>query len=160
VSEKKSRRGFASMDPETHRTVSARGGKAAHARRTGRTFTREQAVEAGRKGGQAGHAKGTAHEFTAEEAQAAGSKGGRASVGDRPARVAEAAARQAAAGTRGRGRLTPEALARRAEMARLWAAGLTLAEIGRRFGITRQAVAGALRAVEGAAGVGDDTAER
>ena len=102
---------------------------------------------AGREGGQAGHAKGTAHEFTAEEARAAGSKGGRANVGDRPTRVAEAAARQVVASPRGRGRLTPEALARRAEMARLWAAGLTLAEIGQRFGVTRQAVAAALAKV-------------
>jgi len=76
-------------------------------------------------------------------------------VGDRPARVAEEARRQAQAGTQGRKRVTPAALVRRAEMARLWSAGLTLAEIGRRFGVTRQAVAGVLRAVEGAAGGGE-----
>jgi DNA-binding CsgD family transcriptional regulator len=68
------------------------------------------------------------------------------------ARVAGEARRQAEAGTRGRKRVTPEALAQRGEMARLWAAGLTLAEIGERYGITRQAVACALRAVERAAG--------
>ena len=64
------------MDPEAHRAVSARGGRAAHAKGTGRKFTREQAAEAGRNRGQAGHAKGTAHEFTAEEAQTAGSRAG------------------------------------------------------------------------------------
>ena len=40
VSKEKSRRGFASMDPETHRAVSARGGRTAHAKGTGRKFTR------------------------------------------------------------------------------------------------------------------------
>jgi hypothetical protein len=71
--------------------------------------------------------------------------------------VAEAAAaRQAAAGPRGR--LTPAALARRAEMARLWVAGLTLAEIGERFGVTRQAVACALRPWKARPEAGDDTA--
>jgi hypothetical protein len=90
VSQKKSRRGFASLDPEAHRAVSGRGGKAAHARRKGRTFTREQAAAAGRKGGRAGHANGTAHEFSAEEARAAGSKGGQANVGDRPVPEAQA----------------------------------------------------------------------
>jgi hypothetical protein len=141
------------MDPEAHRAVSARGGRAAHANGAGRRFTRAQATAAGRKGGQVAHERGTAHEFTAEDARSAGRKGGRANVADRPARVAEAARRQAAAGARGR--LTPAALPRRAEMARLWSADLTLAEIGRRFGVTRQAVAGALRAVEGAAGGGE-----
>jgi hypothetical protein len=154
VSAKKSRRGFAAMDPEVHRAVSARGGRSAHAKGTGRKFTHEKAAVAGKKGGRAGHERGTAHEFTAEEARAAGSKGGRANVGDRPARVAEAAARQAAACVSGQGRLTPATLARRAEMAELWAAGLTLAQIGERFGVTRQAV-GALRAVDGAAGGGE-----
>ena len=68
--------------------------------------------------------------------------------------MAEEARRQAEEAPRDRGRVTPATLARRAEMARLWAAGLTLAEIGERFGITRQAVACALRAVDGAAGEG------
>jgi hypothetical protein len=39
-------------------------------------------------------------------------------------------------------------------MARLWAAGLTLAEIGERYGVTRQAVQLALHAIERAAAVG------
>lgn len=47
----KSRRGFASMDPEKQREIA-------------------------RKGGRAAHAKGTAHEFSPDEARAAGRKGG------------------------------------------------------------------------------------
>jgi hypothetical protein len=74
--------------------------------------------------------------------------------------VAEEARRQAEAGTRGRKGVTPAALARRSEMAGLWAEGMSQAEIGGRYGITRQAVACALRAVERAAGVSDDTAGR
>ena len=49
----KSKRGFASMDPEKQRAVASKGGKSAHER-------------------------GNAHEFTAEGAREAGSKGGRA----------------------------------------------------------------------------------
>jgi len=48
-----SNRGFASMDPEVHKAICSKGGKAAHA-------------------------QGKAHEFTPEEARAAGSKGGNA----------------------------------------------------------------------------------
>jgi DNA-binding CsgD family transcriptional regulator len=51
----------------------------------------------------------------------------------------------AEAAPRGRGRVTAAALARRADMARLWAAGLTYAEIGRRLGVSRQAANDALR---------------
>lgn len=54
----KSRRGFASMDPERHRAIA-------------------------RKGGLAAHAIGTAHEFSSEEARAAGMKGGRSVAADR-----------------------------------------------------------------------------
>ena len=54
----KSKRGFATMDPETQRAIASKGGKAAH----------EQ---------------GTAHEFTGEEAREAGSKGGKAVAKDR-----------------------------------------------------------------------------
>lgn len=44
-------RGFAAMDPERQREVASKGGKEAQRRGTGRRWTREQAVEAGRKGG-------------------------------------------------------------------------------------------------------------
>lgn len=54
----KSRRGFASMDPDRQREIASKGGRAAHA-------------------------KGTAHEWTAEEARNAGKKGGEAVSQDR-----------------------------------------------------------------------------
>ncbi len=49
----KSKRGFASMSPEKQRELASRGGKAAHAKGTAHEFSREEAVEAGRKGGAA-----------------------------------------------------------------------------------------------------------
>ena len=146
--------GFAGITEERRREIASLGGKAAHAAGTAHQFTSEEAREAGSKGGKATHSRGTAHVFTPEQARAAGMKGGRASrqgARDR-ARLAEEARRQAEAAPHGRGRITAAALARRAEMAELWAAGLTLAEIGDRFGVTRQAVVVALRAVEAAAG--------
>jgi general stress protein YciG len=53
ATEQKSKRGFASMDPEQQRAIASRGGKAAHL------------------------PGGGAHEFTSEEARIAGAKGGR-----------------------------------------------------------------------------------
>jgi general stress protein YciG len=47
----KSRRGFASMDPQRRRDLAARGGQAAHRRGTARVWTPAEAREAGRKGG-------------------------------------------------------------------------------------------------------------
>jgi general stress protein YciG len=44
-------RGFAGMDPERHRQISSRGGKAAHEKGTAREFTPEEAQRAGRMGG-------------------------------------------------------------------------------------------------------------
>ncbi len=41
------------MTPEARRELASRGGKAAHAAGTAHQFTREEAVEAGRKGGKA-----------------------------------------------------------------------------------------------------------
>jgi len=64
-------RGFAGMDAERQRQISAEGGRAAHR-------------------------KGTAHEFDSEEAREAGRKGGQASGGSRRRRVA---AGNAAGGT-------------------------------------------------------------
>ena len=142
------RRGFAALTAERRRELSSKGGKAAHAAGTAHQFTTEEAVAAGAKGGKAAHARGTAHTFTVEEARLAGRKGGVAgrgtAAGAKPARVAEAAA---SGHSDGRGRVTPATLARRAKMAELWAAGLPLREIGERFGVTRQTVAAALRAV-------------
>src|SRR3954462_9111698 len=56
--ERKERRGFASMSPEKQREIASKGGRAAHE-------------------------KGTAHEWTADEARAAGRGGGQVSRGGR-----------------------------------------------------------------------------
>ena len=56
--ERKERRGFASMSPEKQREIASKGGRAAHE-------------------------KGTAHEWTAAEAGSAGRRGGQASRGGR-----------------------------------------------------------------------------
>ena len=60
--ERKERRGFASMSPEKQREIASKGGRAAHQ-------------------------KGTAHEWTSEEARSAGRKGGQISRGGRGRRV-------------------------------------------------------------------------
>src|SRR4051794_36227658 len=57
-SERKERRGFASMSSEKQREIASKGGRAAHE-------------------------KGTAHEWTADEARSAGRKGGQVSRGGR-----------------------------------------------------------------------------
>ena len=49
----KSKRGFASMDPDKQRAIASKGGKAAHEKGTAHEFTPEEAREAGRKGGEA-----------------------------------------------------------------------------------------------------------
>ena len=56
--EKKERRGFASMSAEKQREIASKGGRAAHE-------------------------KGTAHEWSADEARSAGRKGGQVSRGGR-----------------------------------------------------------------------------
>ncbi len=48
---RKSRRGFAGMDPAKLAAVSSKGGTAAHEKGTAHEFTSEEAQEAGRKGG-------------------------------------------------------------------------------------------------------------
>jgi general stress protein YciG len=45
------KRGFAAMDPEAHRALASKGGKAAHAKGTAHQWTTDEAKEAGRKGG-------------------------------------------------------------------------------------------------------------
>lgn len=50
--EKKSRRGFASMDPERRREIARRGGRKAHEKGTAHKFTPDEARVAGRKGGE------------------------------------------------------------------------------------------------------------
>jgi general stress protein YciG len=46
-------RGFAGMDAERQRQISAEGGRAAHRKGTAHEFDSDEAREAGRKGGQA-----------------------------------------------------------------------------------------------------------
>lgn len=48
---KRSKLGFAAMDPEKARAIQRRGGLAAHAKGTAHEWTREEAKAAGRKGG-------------------------------------------------------------------------------------------------------------
>ena len=50
--EGKSRRGFASMDPNKQREIASKGGRAAHQKGTAHEWTSEEARSAGRKGGQ------------------------------------------------------------------------------------------------------------
>ncbi len=52
----KTRRGFASMDPEKVKAIAALGGRRAHEVGTAHRFDSEKAREAGRKGGNAPHA--------------------------------------------------------------------------------------------------------
>lgn len=44
-------RGFGGMDPEKHRAIAAKGGRAAHERGVAHQFTKEEARLAGMKGG-------------------------------------------------------------------------------------------------------------
>ena len=49
---RKERRGFASMSPEKQREIASKGGRAAHERGTAHEWSAEEARSAGRKGGQ------------------------------------------------------------------------------------------------------------
>lgn len=49
----KKRVGFAAMDPAVVSEIARKGGRAAHAKGTGHSWTVEEAREAGRKGGRA-----------------------------------------------------------------------------------------------------------
>ena len=51
-SERKERRGFASMSPEKQREIASKGGRAAHEKGTAHEWTADEARNAGRKGGQ------------------------------------------------------------------------------------------------------------
>lgn len=50
--ERKERRGFASMSPEKQREIASKGGRAAHERGTAHEWTADEARSAGRRGGQ------------------------------------------------------------------------------------------------------------
>ncbi|MBL8961728.1 MAG: hypothetical protein JNJ98_17845 [Gemmatimonadetes bacterium] len=47
----KSKRGFASMDPQRQREIASKGGRAAHAKGTAHEWSKEEARQAGHKGG-------------------------------------------------------------------------------------------------------------
>ena len=126
----KSRRGFAALTPERRREI-------------------------GQKGGKAVHAAGAAHQFTAEEARRGGEAAGRARWKHRPGRhLAAPKPRPGRKPGETRGRKADER--KRAKVVRLRAAGLTLAEIGRKLGVSKQAVHLMLARAAGAKG--DDEA--
>ena len=52
TSERKERRGFASMSPEKQREIASKGGRAAHEKGTAHEWSADEARNAGRKGGQ------------------------------------------------------------------------------------------------------------
>lgn len=52
ISERKERRGFASMSAEKQREIASKGGRAAHEKGTAHEWTADEARNAGRKGGQ------------------------------------------------------------------------------------------------------------
>jgi uncharacterized protein len=67
---RKERRGFASMNPEKHREIASKGGRAAHMKGTAHEWTVEEAAAAGRKGGQisrGGRGRLTPEEKAAQE---------------------------------------------------------------------------------------------
>ena len=72
----RSKRGFASMDPEQQRQIAREGGRAAHKLGVAHEFNSEEAREAGRKGGEAVSAN-------REHMSAIGRKGGEASRSSR-----------------------------------------------------------------------------
>lgn len=55
MANKKSMRGFASMNKDKQRMIASKGGKTAHRKGTAHKWTSEEARAAGRKGGRARH---------------------------------------------------------------------------------------------------------
>jgi general stress protein YciG len=55
--EKKTKRGFASMDPEKQKLVASQGGRVAHQLGVAHQWTSEEARNAGKKGGQNSHGR-------------------------------------------------------------------------------------------------------
>ena len=100
----KSKRGFASMDPQRQREIASKGGRAAHAKGTAHEWSSDEARVAGRKGGEVvsrdrdhmaaigregGEARGRgrrARGQTGDQAQAAASRDG--TFADRESAVA------------------------------------------------------------------------
>ena len=62
------------MDPDKRREIASRGGHSAQASGRGHKWSKEEAVEMGRKGGQIVHERGTAYEFDSTSGAAAARK--------------------------------------------------------------------------------------
>lgn len=73
---KKSRRGFASIDPERQRAIASKGGKSVDPAKRSFSRSRELAASAGTKGGQSVPADKRSYSQDRELAQRAGRNGG------------------------------------------------------------------------------------
>lgn len=71
----KSRRGFASMDPQRQREIARLGGRASHASGNAHEFTPEEARAAGRKSHQGQPGRGVSRDDAAPQVMANGSQG-------------------------------------------------------------------------------------
>jgi general stress protein YciG len=80
------RRGFASMDNSLQRSISSKGGKAAHAKGKAHEFSADEAREAGRKGG---HSVSKNREHMARIGREGGKARGRAQREKKAATAAE-----------------------------------------------------------------------
>jgi general stress protein YciG len=78
---KKSKRGFASMDPEKRREIASRGGKSVPAEKRSFSQSVALAATAGRKGGQSVAPANRSFSRNHELASKAGAKGGHTSHG-------------------------------------------------------------------------------
>lgn len=83
---KKSRRGFASMDPEKRRAIASMGGKSVPAERRSFAQNTDLAAKAGQKGGRAVAPENRSFSRDPELASKAGAKGGHASHGSKSKR--------------------------------------------------------------------------
>jgi hypothetical protein len=68
---RKSKRGFASMDPELRRKIASLGGKATQASGNGHRWDKGEAKIAGSLGGKATQNRGSGHRFDSETGRAA-----------------------------------------------------------------------------------------
>jgi uncharacterized protein len=80
----KSKRGFASMDPEKHREIARKGGQSVPAEKRSFSKSSALAVQAGRKGGQSIDPAKRSFSRDPHLASTAGTKGGHASHGTKP----------------------------------------------------------------------------
>jgi uncharacterized protein len=79
----KSKRGFASMDPEKQREIARKGGKSVPAEKRSFSQSADLAAKAGQKGGRAVDPKNRSFSKDHALASTAGAKGGHASHGGR-----------------------------------------------------------------------------